>query len=404
MRFLSKTFGLILIFLAIYFPDLPVQAKYGGGSGEPNDPYLIYTAEQMNAIGADQNDWDKHFKLMADINLSAYNGTNFNIIGLDSNKFFSGVFDGNDKEISNFSYYSSTETANIGLFGYVDGENAQIKNLGLINPDVNVPAGWDVGSLVGRKDDGAITNCFIEGGSASGIENVGGLVGYNYGGEISNCYSLGNVTGNYDNVGGLVGKTYGRISDCYVAGNVTGMYDDVGGLVGWTHADICNCYAEGIVSGRHKVGGLIGNTDAIFVREYKVTNCYSGAVVLADVSAGGLVGQNGYHVPISHCYSTGLVLWPTDAGGLVGSNGGTVKFSFWDVETSGQTTSAGGVGKTTAEMKQKTTFTNWDFTEVWGIAENQTYPFLRWCPAGDINGDCKVDFIDLVIMASHWLE
>lgn len=45
------------------------QRKYGGGTGEPNDPYLIYTAEQMNAIGAKPNDWDKHFKLMADIDL-----------------------------------------------------------------------------------------------------------------------------------------------------------------------------------------------------------------------------------------------------------------------------------------------------------------------------------------------
>ena len=57
------------------------RAQYGGGAGEPNDPYLIYTAEQMNAIGADPNDWDKHFKLMADIDLSQYTGTEFNLIG-----------------------------------------------------------------------------------------------------------------------------------------------------------------------------------------------------------------------------------------------------------------------------------------------------------------------------------
>ena len=44
----------------------PAQAKYSGGTGEPNDPYRIYTAEQMNAIGANPNDWDKHFKLIAE--------------------------------------------------------------------------------------------------------------------------------------------------------------------------------------------------------------------------------------------------------------------------------------------------------------------------------------------------
>jgi hypothetical protein len=38
-------------------------------------------------------------------------------------------------------------------------------------------------------------------------------------------------------------------------------------------------------------------------------------------------------------------------GGLVGLNFGTVSNSFWDTETSGQSTSAGGTGETTAEMQ-----------------------------------------------------
>ena len=46
------------------------DAQYGGGAGEPNDPYLVYSAEHLNAIGVEANDWDKHFQLMADIDLS----------------------------------------------------------------------------------------------------------------------------------------------------------------------------------------------------------------------------------------------------------------------------------------------------------------------------------------------
>jgi hypothetical protein len=49
---------------------LPVHAKYGGGTGKPNDPYLIYTAEQIDTIGTEPNDWSKHFKLMADLDLA----------------------------------------------------------------------------------------------------------------------------------------------------------------------------------------------------------------------------------------------------------------------------------------------------------------------------------------------
>ncbi|MHC4519074.1 MAG: hypothetical protein ACYTAS_10825, partial [Planctomycetota bacterium] len=52
--------------------------QYGGGAGEPNDPYLVYTAEQLNAIGK-SGPMDAQFKLMADIDLIDYGGTKFNI-------------------------------------------------------------------------------------------------------------------------------------------------------------------------------------------------------------------------------------------------------------------------------------------------------------------------------------
>jgi hypothetical protein len=80
--------------------------------------------------------------------------------------------------------------------------------------------------------------------------------------------------------------------------------------------------------------------------------------------------------------------------------------SFWDIETSGQLTSAGGIPKTTAEMKTMSMFTEagWDFVEVWGIGEGQTYPYLRFAPAGDFNYDKMIDLFDLAILSSHWLE
>jgi len=66
---------------------------------------------------------------------------------------------------------------------------------------------------------------------------------------------------------------------------------------------------------------------------------------------------------------------------------------FWDIETSGHSSSAGGEGKTTAEMKDITTFSaaGWDIVAVanpsqrntlyiWNIVDDQTYPFLSWQP------------------------
>ena len=139
------------------------SAVYGqpwAGSGTEGDPYLIYTAEDMQAIGADANYWDAHFKLMSDIDLGAYTGTSFNIIGYyegwgdPDNEPFTGVFDGGGHTISNFTYelngIGPVFYIGIGLFRHIEDPNAEIKNLGLIDPNIhNVEGGLCVGSLAG---------------------------------------------------------------------------------------------------------------------------------------------------------------------------------------------------------------------------------------------------------------
>jgi len=302
--------------IAVCLVSIPAQAQYGGGTGEPNDPYLIYTAEQMNEIGLHEEDWNKHFKLMADVDLAGFTGTDFNIIGRYS-WHFNGVFDGNGHRISNFTY-DSNDKDYIGLFGYIRGE---IKDLGLIDPNVDGGTGGNVGSLVGTNY-GTTTNCYVEGGSVSGNDYVGGLVGYNDG-TITNSYSTGSVTGTRD-VGGLVGA-----------------------LSWWG----------------------------------TITNCYSASEVSGNDYVGGLVGDNGGYV--IHCYSTGEVSGEGSVGGLVGDNGfySSVFNSFWDIETSGQTTSDGGTGKTTAEMQMASTFIYWSVRSdelIWTIDEGNDYPRLWW--------------------------
>jgi hypothetical protein len=95
---------------------------------------------------------------------------------------------------------------------------------------------------------------------------------------------------------------------------------------------------------------------------------------------------------VSNSYSTGSVTGNELVGGLAGENRGTVSKSFWDTETSGQATSAGGTGKTTAEMKTIATFSGagWNIIAValnetnpayiWNIVDDVTYPFLSWQP------------------------
>jgi hypothetical protein len=316
----------------IFSMDAIAQRKYAGGTGEPNEPYLIYTPEQMNTIGLNEEDWDKHFKLMANIDLSKYTGTFFNIIGYwnsrSDNKPFTGMFNGNNHVIYNFIYESNSINC-MGLFGYVNGENVEIKNLGLIDPDVVARVGNYVGSLVGCVEKGSITTCYVEGGRVSGNNYVGGLIGHHgVGGliephdpntprrrTITDSHATASVTG-YLCVGGVVGSNTGMISDCYSGGSVSG-YSNVGGLVGQNDygGNITNCDSTGNVKGDMTVGGLVGeNCETIM-------NCYTSGIVIGEWLVGGLVGNNGGN--IIKCYSIVMVNGVGYVGGLVGGNGGS---------------------------------------------------------------------------------
>jgi hypothetical protein len=421
---------------------------YSGGSGTPEDPYRIATAEDLNDIGNHPEDWEKHFILINDVDLVQYTGTKFNIIGKGPT-YFTGIFNGNGHKIFNFTW-TSDSIGNIGLFSIV-GSGGQVKNLKMENVDVNAINGYCVGGLAGTNV-GTITNCYST-GSVTGYRYVSGLVGYNYG-TVTNCYSIGSVTGNdgAGRLGGLVGENwYGTITNCYSTGIVTGNAGCVGGLVGLNYqSTVTNCYSTSIVDGGDFVGGLVGGNyggtisycystgsvsgasslvgglvgwNSIGDIGGTINDCYSTGSVTGGEQVGGLVGKNGhynlgYYIPsyIYKCYSTGEVTGSSDVGGLVGLHiAGEVGDSFWDIETSGCNTSAGGTGKTTAEMQTKSTFTDagWDFIgetvygveDIWRMCvDGVNYPILRWqfntadfvCPDG-------VEINDLAIMCEEWL-
>ncbi len=156
------------------------------------------------------------------------------------------------------------------------------------------------------------------------------------------------------------------------------------------------------VTGRLYVGGLCG-----YNKEGTITSCYATGAVNGYWNVGGLCGENYSSGKITSCYATGAVSGTESVGGLCGVNWSTISGSFWDIQTSGMTTSAGGTGKTTAEMQTLSTFTSagWDFSTVWKmLRENEDYPRLIWQEefAGDIAGLYGVDLIDLSYLSRHW--
>lgn len=387
--------------------------------------------------------YDYHFLLTQSIDLSAL--IDFYI------PYFSGFFNGNNFTIDNLNI-NLDFLSNVGLFGYT--YEAVIENLGVTNIELN---GRDyLGGLVGVIVGTTLSDCFST-GSMNGNKYIGGLVGMNIGSNsnVSNCFSTCTVNG-YSSIGGLVGKNYSGsiVSNSYSNGSVYGSDDFVGGLVGMNYyANIINnCYSSGNVVGRYEVGGLAGrNWGSTISNCYSIVNvigdayvggltgsnsfsptineCYSNGIVNGDDVIGGLVGINNnsniincYNMSsvngnnivggliaknwnysfVSSCYSSGSVSGTDEIGGLVGENeDSNVSNSFWDIETTGLSISAGGTGKTTVEMLNVATYTDistmgldspWDFLgnpfddtgyeDYWDIdgTINNGYPFLTAIP------------------------
>jgi len=388
-----ETLRTISLLVVVCLAGRPAQAKYGGGSGTAQDPYNIWTAGQMDTIGTEPNDWDKHFRLMADIDLKDLPGGAFHLIG-NKVRSFTGVFDGAGHTVSNFSYaVTGTEETtyygfalSFGLFRFIDDPNAVVKDLGLLNVDVRPAATcpmcvYGVGALAGSLKSGSIRNCYVQGGQVQGERYVGALAGYNYGrisncratcpvgpasprslpdtpqnatrqsfgglvgsnenaGEISDSYATGTVTGGRC-VGGLVGQLYGgAVSNSWSAGDVSGDAS-IGGLIGRGQAGkVFHCRAQARVSGRQSnAGGLMGSN----AKACSIIDCFATCAVSAEQVAGGLVG--GHEGSISQCYATASVrvsLWT--GGGLVGTNGGRISASWAGGSVTGGSIVGGLIG------------------------------------------------------------
>jgi len=268
--------------------------------------------------------------------------------------YFKGNFYGNGHILSDL-YLDQPGQSMLGLFGHL--VNGTLTDLGVSG---SVKGFEEVGGLTGRSGQDVTINNTQSTVSVIGVNSVGGLVGRNWVGTIRNSYATGNVTGvNY--VGGLVGVNFGTINNVYAIGSVAGELW-VGGLVGDNSGTINNTYATGNVTGDNYVGGLVGVNDGT------IKNTYAIGSVTGNDHVGGLAGFNWFYALITH--------------------------SFWDIQTTGQSTSAGGVGLATAQMKTLANFNSatdangntnpgWDISAgtggntVWRLYEGQSYPVLR---------------------------
>ena len=212
-----------------------------------------------------------------------------------------------------------------------------------------------------------------------------GLIGYFGSGTIRAVGVIDvDVTGN-NFVGGLVGRNRGGVTASYATGPVSGG-SDVGGLVGGNsnYGTITASYATGPVSGDSDVGGLVGGNSNYCT----ITASYATGPVSGGSDVGGLVGGNSATITAS--YATGPVSGNRDVGGLVGlSRSGEISASYWDTTTSGQATSDGGAGQSTATLQAPTGYSgiyaDWNVDldgdgtadDPWHFGLTDEYPVLK---------------------------
>jgi len=343
---MSKERKIVKIWCVFILPILlysfPAKGGVGfaGGTGEPNDPFQIVTAEQLISIGSDPNLLDKNFVLINDIDLDPNLpvGQVFDraVIAPDVNDkiffqgpTFTGYFDGNGYRIRNMTI-DRDKASYLGLFGMI-GSGGRVQNL-------------------------LVEDVSIEG---IGTEYCGGLAGFNLG-SIIGCGASGN----------LIGSLY------------------IACLVGENGGYICGCYANGQVIGNGYLGGLVGENYTMG----KIVNSYSIVTVSSrqfSLDLGGLLGRN-YGGTIVKCYSVGTIfnasIEASYSGGLVGYNiqlpnaKSAIINCFWNAEISGIHISDGGKGLTTAQMMDPNIYSlnGWAGDPNWVLDAGKDYPRLAW--------------------------
>jgi filamentous hemagglutinin family protein len=259
---------------------------------------------------------------------------------------------------SQFTYATGSVTGSASsIAGGFAGQNSGNIKFAYASGDVHVGSSSYAGGFV-AGNVGSIFQAFATGAvTDDGNTVLGGFAAFNVG-SLEQVFAVGAVTGGTNTVvGGLVGVNgalapsskfgspgpVGSIKDAYATGAASGGSGSiVAGLAAINDGVIKTSYSAGAVSGG-TTGGLVAKNNSSFQ--------------LADLAIPSIVDQNGSPVPLQ-------------------PGSGTITNSYWNTETSGQTSSAGGTGMTSRQLASGLP-TGFD-PAVWTILPDPSFPFLRW--------------------------
>jgi len=316
---------------------------------------------------------------------------------------FNGTFDGNGYIIFGLYYdYSNlnvaVNTTHYGLF-YKIGDDGVVKNLGLDNAYITVsgngeiyygPYAYYIGGIAGESS-GTIENCFNKSGRVRAVSpynlHVGGIVGMGWdtSSTIKNCYNTSDVSAsstarhffdgssdsNNATVGGILGSGGITVQTSYNTGKVS------------AHSYARSASAGGIAGGCTKIENCYNMGPVTASRTYTSYSSHSGP------SAGGIADNAS---SIKFCYNVGSVTQSDSVKDSTRSGlGNAIAQENIDrcyyLNGSGYEYS-GGKSLTESQMRQQSSFTGFDFENVWAIDPNinNGYPYFRTkLPEGDID-------------------
>lgn len=273
--------------------------------------YEITNAGQLLWFGSKVNGGNNNIngKLIESIDLK---DIIWNVIGT-KDKPYKGIFDGNEKEITNFEVNATGNY--VGLFGLV--EEGTVKNFtikGTITITGNVT---NVGSAVAvarqfTTVDGIISYVNITDNSSEfNIEYLGGVVGVlgsniehgTFRAYLKNCTNYGNIRlKKANNVGGIIGMSaLCQVENCNNYGNINSeVSTNIGGIIGNSPrgTTLKNSINSGniISGGNAHIGGIMGHIGD--TRDDEASSIYSssnlGKITYTSEESGSIGGILGH--------------------------------------------------------------------------------------------------------------
>lgn len=304
---------------------------FSGIAGAGATENHITTVADLQAI---QNDLGGTYYLDSDLDLS---GVSFTPLGNESTPF-TRTFEGNRHTITYLTLNPESGTG-VGMFAC---SNGTIRNLILKNISITSTCADYVGGLVGwNKPAGIISGITVMESAVLGFrssdhvsEDYGLIAGRNDGSITQSFVQYGTVKEVYSS-GGIAGKNRGTIMDCSVDNCMIHCGMHGGGITGSgaEQGSVVNCWVMNTtVTGRTTLGAIAGLSTAtsdIWVTIRNTTALYCTICGVPDPARpdlsveniGGFAGTHGWGC-IENCTISGTTVEGSkDIGDFVGTNG-----------------------------------------------------------------------------------